>query len=150
MTDLKVEARVRLVEKAVLKVIEDEHKKALDGLRDALDSGDRVSAAMPDGTPLGYVQMTVPRASVRVADEAAFTAWVQDNHPEHIETVPKVRSSYKEALIALGGVDKETGELVPGLVDVEPQLRIMPTAAARELAAESIANIRQLGTGKEG
>ncbi|MDG9703578.1 hypothetical protein [Streptomyces sp. DH37] len=74
-----------------------------------------------DGTPIATITLIDPRPAVVVADEDAFTAWVTENHPEEVETLVRVRSSWRKRFItelaAWPGpvTDPYTGEVIPGL-----------------------------------
>lgn len=68
-------------------------------------------------TPFGTVNV-VRRSGWRIDDDA-FLTWVQDNHPDEVETVVKVRRAFEthigRLLTVVDGVviRKDTGEVVP-------------------------------------
>lgn len=73
-------------------------------------------------TPFGPVTLVENRGgtTVVIADEKAFLAWAQENHPEAVETVTRIRPGDREAVLAdrfaaVAGevVDTKTGEVLP-------------------------------------
>lgn len=126
-----------------------EAKKAADcEIRDTWTPGDRLTAKLPDGTSLGSVTLAKGRATARLVDEPAYTAWVETTHPEHIETVTitRVDPAYTERLMSaarqLGeAIDGETGTIVPG-IRVE-QGDPYPTTRLSAGAVEAIARAWQ-------
>lgn len=70
---------------------------------------------------LATVSAAVSQAAVRVADEAAFTAWVAKRYPDAVETITRVREHWQADFLrrVSGSVDvvddPDTGEVVPGL-----------------------------------
>ena len=73
-------------------------------------------------TPFGPVTLVENRGgtSVVIADEKAFLAWAQENHPEAVETVTRIRPGDRDAILAdrfaaVAGevVDTKTGEVLP-------------------------------------
>ncbi|MEU3605345.1 hypothetical protein AB0E83_07765 [Streptomyces sp. NPDC035033] len=79
-----------------------------------------VRVALPDDTPIATLTLVDPEPAVVVADEAAFTAWVADNHPDGVETLVRVRPDWQRRFLArltrLDPVaDPHTGEAIPGL-----------------------------------
>lgn len=127
---------------AVLRVLSDHIKDARttadEQARETLHAGDRITAALPDGSKVAAVSLANGRKGAKVVDEAAFTAWVTARHPD--EVVPTIRDSFKkkvlDAVKADGGmVDRTTGELVeiPGVEPTEgdpyPSVRLAPGAA---------------------
>lgn len=103
-------------------------------LAEALDPGDRKTAALDDGTVVGSISYVKGRKSARVSNEAALTAWVAANHPDEI--VQQIRPAYRAALLELAktngvAADPTTGEIVPGIeFDVtDPYLSAKPDPA---------------------
>lgn len=83
---------------------------------------DRVSAEIPGGEKVGTITWVPSSTRFRVSDEAAFAAWVLDNHPTEVRTVLTVRTVWqnvylKDGLRAQGpvAIDRESGEIVPGI-----------------------------------
>lgn len=74
-----------------------------------------VSVELPDGTKVGTVTLTSPRAGVHIDDDA-FLAWVAAEHPT--EVVRAVREPFRRAIAArlkiVGDdvIDTATGEAV--------------------------------------
>lgn len=100
---------------------------------------DRAAAILPGDVEIGSVTLTSGRTRSRIADEAAFEAWVKKAHPEMFETVTITRPNpaFVDRLLAaarkLGTpVDAETGEEVPGIAveqgDPFPMIRLNPDA----------------------
>lgn len=100
--------------------------EVLDGLRTARAEFALKSmrVTLPDGAPIATITLIDPKPTVVVADEGAFTAWVAENHPEEVETLVRVRSSWRKQFIAQLAVwpdpvtDPHTGEVIPGLAAV--------------------------------
>lgn len=100
------------------------------------DQGAAPSWRLPD---LASVTLPLSKPTVQVADPAAWTAWVQANHPTEVETT--VRPGFLPALARSLAPDGEdavlagTGEVVPGLRmlpgGVPGALTIRPVAGAR-------------------
>ena len=61
--------------------------------------GDRTTAALPDGTPVGTVGQAKGRTTARVTDREKFTAFVQETYPTEVEMVPTVRLSFEKRLL---------------------------------------------------
>lgn len=87
--------------------------------------GDRNGVSLSLGeeaVALGAVTRTKPRPAWKVTDEAALTAWVEENHPERIERVPQVREWFVKSLLenaaANGAAITDDGEVIPGIAEV--------------------------------
>jgi hypothetical protein len=112
---------------ALLKVLVTEladAKKAADcEIRDTWRPADRLTATLPNRTDVGTVTLAKGRTTAAVTDPAAYEAWVRENHPEWIETVPATERINPDATARLTSaakkngvaVDAETGEVVPGI-----------------------------------
>lgn len=97
---------------------------------------------LPD---IGTVSLPVSKETVYVADEQAFLDWAQQFHSGEVETVTRVRASFRALLLAeCRGEDDmvvwmREGALVPGLAvrpGGQPQsLSFRPSTAAKEVAA---------------
>lgn len=126
-------------------------KKAADyEIRDSWTPGDRLTAKLPDETPIGSVTLAKGKTSARLVDEVAFRAWVEATHPEHMETVTitRVDPAFTERLMSAArqigaAVDAETGSEVPG-IRVE-QGDPYPTTRLNAGAVEAIARAWQAG-----
>ena len=126
-------------------------KKAADcEIRDTWTPGDRLTAKLPDGTPVGSVTLAKGKTTAKLTDAAAYEEWVTRTHPGEIETVTitRVRPEFTERVLSaarqLGEpVDAATGEMVPG-VSVE-QGDPYPTTRLNAGAAEAIAKAWQDG-----
>lgn len=130
MSELTLPAAVaqEAVLKALLDAIDAEYKAKRAEVQALLDDAreqtgaTQVAAKLPDGTQVAKVSCSEPKPEARVADDAAFLAWVRANYPSEIERrfVTEVRGAFAEKLLAqmtAAGVacDPETGELVPGV-----------------------------------
>lgn len=145
MTDRHdVAARVALL-KVIGDLIGGASKVARAAIVDGWRPKDR-AAAVVGGREIGAVTLSSGRASARVADEAAFVAWVEKTHPEQMETVTQTRPNpeFVDRLTAaarkLGvAVDAETGEEVPGIaVEVgAPYPTVRLSGDAVEVVAEA-------------
>ena len=149
--DLDALARQAVAEKAILGAAEDMHKQTRQRLEEVLRKGERVPVWTPDEvTELGYVQLTKPKPAARVTSAEDLLAWVEDNYPEEVEvvevqTVRRVRPAFAAALVKAEGVTPD-GEVVPGieLVQGSPTLRVVPTAEAKSLAADSVRSLGEV------
>lgn len=85
--------------------------------------------------PAGDIAVRAGRSSVKVTDESAFVDWAQDNAPHALTYKPKV-SGLKGMDRADDGhlVEPETGELVPGVVEVtaDPTYSVKPATPEPE------------------
>lgn len=61
--------------------------------------GDRTTAALPDGSPVGTVGQAKGRTNARVTDREKFVAFVQEAYPTEVEMVPTVRPSFEKRLL---------------------------------------------------
>ena len=102
-----------------------------------------------DGEEVGKVWVTDPKARTVVEDSDAFLAWVREQHPDEVVMVPMVRPSYRDALIKAGGVDPETGEVVPGMAQTvgTPTMTVKPSDHGRQLAVNVLAGLLQIEDG---
>lgn len=112
-------------------------------LQAALDVGDRKTATLEDGTPVGSITYAKGRVTARVSDERAFTEWVLENYPD--EVVPLVRSSFRDAVLkataAAGCPMTPDGNLdVPGveLGASAPYLTVKPDPKALPALVDAI------------
>lgn len=132
MTDRDLYRR-GLLEKAILDELSTANEQTRDEMRQDMLPGDKV--AVPG---LGYVQVTVPKPSLQVVDWAAFTAWANEHCPEAFVTQIVMSKPWLAQLLKTGEYIDEAGEvLVPdgvGTVQGTPQLRVVPTDEAHELA----------------
>lgn len=96
-----------------------------------------------DRTALASFSRVAGKVTAVVADEDAFTAWVEKNYPgEIVKTVrPSAREKFLKDAAAEGEpVNLATGEVIPG-VEVrtgDPYLVTRPTAAARALMKQTL------------
>lgn len=112
---------------AALKVMSDlvknqqgTEKGALMAQLNGLGVNGTVNATLADGTPLGTVGMVKGRTTATIDNDAALTAWVEDNHPGEIETVRRVRPGYVKKLLdaakVKGAAVDAHGEVIPGIL----------------------------------
>jgi hypothetical protein len=135
MTD----ARQAAIRVAALKALYDKVRAAYNQARAdavaALTPGDRLHAALPDGSDIGTVSVVDGKTTAKVTNPSALLEWVQINAPDEVETVAQVRESYVGALLArCENVDGQamhakTGELLPGVrfETGEPYARVTQT-----------------------
>jgi hypothetical protein len=111
---------------AVLTVVEDTVKERKDTLRAALrtamdEAGADATRAEINDDRVAKVSLITPQAKASVADQDAFTAWVEENYPTEVITTKAVRSSFQDAIFKefeIAGdnvIHTKTGELVPGI-----------------------------------
>lgn len=117
---------------AVLTALRDAIADELTGAKDELSATlgalnkqhgtDRVTATLPGGEKVGSIAWVPASTRFRVCDAEAFAEWALENHPSEVRTVLMVRPVWqtvylKDGLKAVGSsaVDRETGEIVPGV-----------------------------------
>lgn len=111
-------AREHAARLVVLKAIKDrvldveKHEKA-DAMKEFAE-GDRLTAAGPQGEPIGTVTVVKGRRGWRVYDEHAFLEWCIAHHPDAVDMT--VRDSDKKAIIA---AIKTGGEVPDGVEESE-------------------------------
>lgn len=112
---------------------------------DAFLEGDRVVVPSPYDRRmrLGTVTMTnpAPVASIDVASEDAFTAWMAERYPDQVEESCRILPGSMAAAIAV------LVEHAPHLLD-EPEVRVRPWAREAVLKA-SVAEGKPVGPGGE-
>lgn len=114
--------------KALHDAIGDQLKTTKADMQQALEeSGARsVDALLPDGTKVGTVSRSTPKATAQVVDGDLFLKWAQQHAKKNVTTrlVTEVSPAYRTALLAemtaagtTEGADMETGEVmeVPGV-----------------------------------
>lgn len=109
-----------------VKVAEMEHKAAL---WDAMATGERWAAKLPDGTVIAWVPKVRGATSVTVTNPEEFTRWVMREHPTEVttevipaqaeRTVHTVRPAFERKLLQqwkeLGAAVDPNGEEIPGV-----------------------------------
>lgn len=97
-----------------------------------------------DGTKLGTVSVSDGKKTAKVSDESALLAWVKANRPDQLRYV--VEPAYIDALKKLAvehgsAVDKDTGEVIPGIevTEGDPFASARPTAEAKALMHDLLA-----------
>jgi len=89
-----------------------------------------------DGEIVGSVSCGQAKDGPDVTDDAAFLAYVVDNHPEALRVDSKWKDMFLRKLAAADGVyvDKATGEIVPGVEKVRsrPYWKVTKTPEAKE------------------
>jgi hypothetical protein len=103
-----------------------------------------------DRTALASFSKVPGKVAAHVTDEAAFTAWVEQNYPTEIVTTvrPSAREKFLKDAAAIGEpVNPATGEVIPGVEvrEGDPYLVTRPTAAARALMKETLEGSPLLG-----
>lgn len=93
-------------------------------------------------TPWGDVMVVEKGKTISLEPE--YDAWVEDNYPDEIETVKRVRSSFTKAILARlvivkdKAIDSETGEVMPWAVvlpPADPHVSYPSSSAQREAKA---------------
>lgn len=123
-------------------------------VRERFTIGDRTAGILDPArkeTKLGTVTLAEPAEYVSVKDDAAFFAWVLENFPDEIESVPTIRSSFRSAVLDAvkkdgGWANIGTGEIesVPGVEvrvgDPTPKVMKAKGVDLDALLAEAIAS----------
>lgn len=142
---MQAAARTTMAAKLIGDVVAAEHKPVKAELCALMvDAGvERVRVTDDAGTNLGAVSLARAGAKARLADPAAFTAWVAARYPQHLHQVVReafVRKVLDDATAAEAPVDTSTGEVVPGveLVAGEPYVTVRPSPDARERMRETL------------
>jgi hypothetical protein len=117
--------RDAVIRVAALKALYDKVREAYNQARAdavaALSPGDRLHAALPDGSDIGTVSVVDGKTTAKVTNPAALLEWVKVNAPDEVESVPRVRESFVGALLARcenvdgAAMHAKTGELLPGV-----------------------------------
>lgn len=93
-------------------------------------------------TPWGDVMVVEKSRSIGLEPE--FDAWVEENYPDEIETVKRVRASFTKAMLQRlvivkdSVIDSETGEVVPWAIVLpppDPHVSYPASSAQREAKA---------------
>jgi hypothetical protein len=125
-------------------------KAERDRLREQLDA-DAYAEFREQGTAptwripdVATVSASVSKQSVSVADEVAFAEWVTERYPDAVETVTRVRDSWRQAFldrhVEVAGedmADTATGEVVPG-VKVRPGGRFLGVSIRASAEAKQV------------
>lgn len=86
--------------------------------RQLTESGVAPSWAVPE---LAKVTLALSKTATVVTDTAKLTAWMEDRYPARVETIRRIREPFLTQFLktlAVSGdqaVDRETGEIVPGV-----------------------------------
>lgn len=141
------EDAVRLALLKVLGEMLGETKGVADcAVRDEWHPGDRLTAALPDGTCVGTVTLANGKKTAKIDNAIDFTEWARKAHPDQIETVKfdRVKPDFAERLLSAArqrgvAVDAETGEVVPGIEvsQGDPYPMVKLTDDAREAVAKA-------------
>lgn len=139
-------ARVAMASKVLGDAAKEEGAAARAALgQQMIDGGVERVRVTGDDAEYGTVVCVPGRKSAGIVDDAAFTAWVAARYPDQM--VMSVRPSFRELLLGratrLGDpVDKETGELIPGVTmrQGDPYLTVKPNADARDRMKTALAN----------
>ena len=151
MTGLAEQARRVVAMEATLKAAQDQLAAEREALAQMMTPGARWYVADDAGVDMGLTVMTKPETYAKVTDPAALLAWVEDNAEDEVlvETVERryVNPAFEKALLAAHGVDKVTGELVPGIEDRtgRPTLKVTVTAEGKAKAASLVGSSLELG-----
>lgn len=93
---------------------------------------------------LGAVWLAKGRVTPKVTDPAALLAWCIANRPSEVETVTRVRESYKSALLMQAKTDgyaHADGEIIPGITvdEGDPILNVKPVEGAAQVVEAAFA-----------
>lgn len=135
-------ARDAVTQAAILRALSVEvgtaDKQVRKAVLDALSTGERLNAALPDGTLCGRVRVDDGATYARVDDDAELLAWVALHHPTEVETVRRIRPAFLDKLLADaadkdGAFNPTTGEQIPGVAvkKGDPKVVVVLTAADR-------------------
>jgi hypothetical protein len=121
--------------KALYDKVKDAYNQARADALEALQPGDRLHAALPDGADIGTVSVVPAKTTAKVTNPAALLEWVTVNAPDEVEHVARVRESYVGALLSRcenvdgAAMHAKTGELLPGVrfETGEPYARVSQT-----------------------
>lgn len=126
-------ARRALLEKAILDELGTANEQTREEMRQDMLPGDKI--AVPD---LGYVQVTVPKPSLQVVDWDAFLKWANNNCPDAFVTQVVLSKPWLAQLLKTGEYIDENGVVLApegvGIVQGTPQLRVVPSDEAHEVA----------------
>lgn len=110
--------------------------------------GEKVKATLPDGTPVGNVQLTEQAKRVKV-DMVQVIHWVREHRPDQLQEV--VAEAYLTHLCDLAkkyghALDKETGEVIPGIeaVDGAASFRVTPSMDGRAIIEQRYSGVLEL------
>lgn len=161
MSELQPTARQVLVLRLVESAVKDQLNTVRGTLVEQMGSTgvERVRVTDETGANLGTVSWTSGRASVKVVDQSAFTAWVKRNHPTEI--VETVRDSFTKKLFDEIKTKAEPGdetpigpdgEVVPGLrvTHGNPYPSCKPTDEARQRMEGLLADVLALPAAERG
>jgi hypothetical protein len=154
MTDRKALARIAVLQKAILNILEEADQATRDELKTILEPRETVPVRV-DGTELGIVRVNKETVGWEVFDWGALERWVQEHVPSAWVTPaarPQIASGFVTTLKKEGKYIDADGVVheVPGLERrVKPgNLNVVPTDAAEEWAREVVGlNLKQLEDG---
>ncbi|MEV0646040.1 hypothetical protein AB0I28_12320 [Phytomonospora sp. NPDC050363] len=110
-----------------------------------IESGtDRSTVKDSAGMKLGIVTYAQGRTSAYIADEKAFLAWVEENHPSEMVRVinPDFKTRLLSACTTAGEpVDPSSGEVVPGveMTQGRPYVSVRGSSEGKALMSELMA-----------
>lgn len=105
---------------------------------------DRSTVKDPAGMKLGTITYAQGKPSAFIADEPAFLAWVEENHPERLVRMvdPTWKSSLLSACATAGEpVDPNSGEVIPGVEFSQgrPYVSVRGSSEGKQLMSELMA-----------
>lgn len=79
-----------------------------------------LDVTLPDGTKVASISLTEGKPTPEIVDRQAYLAWAQQQHPDMVEHVTRVREAYEKKLMEHAKktgdpVDPDTGEFIPGM-----------------------------------
>lgn len=146
------ELRLNAARLVVAKVVVDKLTKFQRELRERTEPemipGEKVKATLPDGTPVGNVQLTEQSKRIK-CDIVQVTNWVKQHRPDQIQE--NVADAYLAHLFELAkkyghAFDKESGEVIPGIetVDGAASFRVTPSAEGRSIIEQRYSGVLEL------
>lgn len=84
------------------------------------NSSTKLDIVDDQGLKIGTVTLGDDKTEARVSDEKTLLAWCEVEHPEHVETIKRIRPAYLAHLLDVANtestpVDLATGQQVPGI-----------------------------------
>lgn len=111
------------------------------------EPGDR-KAVRRDGQKLGEITVSDPKPAWKVTDRAAFTRWVQENHPAAVVTEVRVVPAW-EATLLRDPVDADG--VIPDGVEMKtatPSWIVKPAPDALRVLADDLPGLLEVTSGE--
>lgn len=145
MTDLRGLAVQAVALRLLADKVAERANRIRQELADALDVGDRKTAALDTGQAVGQIIYAKASWTAKVIDSCALAEWVNTHYPSEVQLVPTVRPAFLAAILA---ASKQAclpmapdGTLdVPGITVTkgDPYITIKPDKAAEPALIEAL------------